>query len=76
MIIKNNIVYLSINKKKLKVMSEFEENNPEQLKKFVSELTDLIDKYHPNIYLLDDVFVGVNQIYKTIREEINKERKV
>ena len=56
-------------------MKEFEENNPEQLRKFLTELRVLIDKYHPNIYLMDDLFVGLNHAERAIIEEIHKNQE-
>jgi hypothetical protein len=55
-------------------MSKFEENNPEQLRKFLSEFRMLIDEYHPNIYLLDKLFKGVDQIEIAILDELNKDK--
>ena len=55
-------------------MSEFKENNPEQLRKFLSEFRMLIDEYHPNIYLLDKLFKGVDQIEIAILDELNKDK--
>jgi len=43
-------------------MTEFEENNPEQLKLFLTKLNELVDEFHPNIYLLKGVFKGVQTI--------------
>jgi len=53
-------------------MSEFEENHPQQLKEFLYKLNKLVDEYHPNIYLLDDVFKGVEIIEVAILDELNK----
>ena len=53
-------------------MTQFEENHPEQLKLFLEKLNRLVDEFHPNIYLLNDVFEGVNKIEVTIKDEINK----
>jgi hypothetical protein len=55
-------------------MTEFEENNPEQLLKFLTEFRKLIDEYHPNIYLLNKVFIGVHQIEIAILDELNKDK--
>jgi len=57
-------------------MSKFEENNPEQLRKFLSEFRMLIDEYHPNIYLLDKLFKGVDQIEIAILDELNKDKNI
>jgi len=48
--------------------NEFEKNHPQQLKDFQTKLTQLVDEYHANIYLMDKVFEGIN----LIEEEIKK----
>lgn len=53
-------------------MTEFEENNPEQLKLFRSKLVKLIDEFHPNIYLMDEIFNGIEMIMESIEKELNK----
>jgi hypothetical protein len=53
-------------------MTQFEENNPKQLKEFLTKLNELVDDYHPNIYLLDKVFQGVRTIEVAIIDELNK----
>jgi hypothetical protein len=55
-------------------MSEFEENNPEQLRKFLEQLNRLVDEFHPNIYTLNKVFEGVNEITIAISDELNKDK--
>ena len=55
-------------------MTEFEENNPEQLKAFLNRLNDLMDEFHPNIYLLNNVFRGFHTIEIAILDELNKEK--
>jgi hypothetical protein len=52
-------------------MTQFEENNPEQLKLFLEQFNRLIDEFHPNIYLLDGVFDGVNKINDAIVDQLN-----
>ena len=57
-------------------MTQFEENNPEQLRKFLKEFNDLTDEYHPNLYTLDAVWEGVRMIQDAINYELNyKEAK-
>lgn len=53
-------------------MTEFEKNHPQQLKDFIASLRKVVDEYHANIYLLDDVFKGVKQIEDAIDEEYSK----
>ena len=36
-------------------MTKFEFNNPTRLKEFLKQLNELVDEFHPNIYLMDDV---------------------
>ena len=55
---------------KIKVMTQFKENNPERLKEFIHKFRLLIDEFHPNIYLLDDVFEGVEKIEETIKKKL------
>ena len=57
-------------------MTQFEENNPEQLRKFLKEFNDLTDEYHANLYTLDEVWEGVRMIQDAINYELNyKETK-
>ena len=55
-------------------MTQFEENHPKQLKDFLYKLDLLIDEYHANIYLIDDVFRGVNKIEQAIESELAKQQ--
>ena len=57
-------------------MTEFEENNPEQLKLFLTKLNELVDEFHPNIYLLKGVFKGVQTIEIAILNELNKDKEI
>jgi uncharacterized protein YoxC len=59
----------------LNVMSEFEENNPAELREFLRRLNELVDDFHPNIYLLDKVFNGVRTIEVAVLDELNKNTK-
>jgi uncharacterized protein YoxC len=60
---------------KLNVMSEFEENNPAELREFLRRFNELVDDFHPNIYLLDKVFKGVRTIEIAVLDELNKDKK-
>jgi hypothetical protein len=55
-------------------MTQFEENHPEQLELFLSKLNDLVDEFHPNIYLLDGVFKGIRTIEIAVLDELNKDK--
>lgn len=51
-------------------MNKFEENNPKRLQEFLIELDKLVDEYHPNIYLIDGVFEGIETAKKAIRKKL------
>ena len=53
-------------------MTQFEENNPQQLRGFLKQLILLVDNYHPNIYTIDGVFEGVDKIEQAINNELAK----
>ena len=53
-------------------MKNFEEANPERLKEFLKQLNDLVDEFHPNIYLNDKIFNGLELIEIGVKEELNK----
>jgi hypothetical protein len=53
--------------------TEFEENNPKRLQEFLIELDKLVDEYHPNIYLIDGVFEGIETAKKAIRKKLEDE---
>jgi hypothetical protein len=57
-------------------MTEFEEKNPEQLKAFLEHLNCLVDEFHPNIYLLNNVFKGLKTIEIAILDELNKDKEI
>jgi len=50
----------------------YSETQKQSLKEFHSKLIDLVEEYHPNIYLLDKVFQGVRTIEVAIIDELNK----
>ena len=55
-------------------MTQFEENHPEQLKLFLSKLDKLVDEFHPNIYLLNGVFKGIQTIEIAVLDELNRDK--
>ena len=57
-------------------MTEFEANNPPRLKAFLKQLNELVDEFHPNIYLIDDVAEGLEKIDKAIKKELNKDKEI
>jgi len=54
-------------------MSIFEENNPEQLKEFLIRLDELVEEFHPNIYLNDGVFFGLEMIHNSIKQQLKED---
>ena len=58
--------------KENKVMTQFEKNHPQQLKEFLTKLNELIDDYHHDIYLIDNIFKGLKTIEVAISDELNK----
>ena len=50
-------------------MSKFVEKHPEKLGEFIKQLRILVDEFHPNIYLLDGVFEGLDKIEQAVNEE-------
>ena len=56
-------------------MTKFEENNPEQLKEFIKQFRMLMDEFHPNTYLIDDVWAAAHTIETAIKEQLDKINK-
>ena len=57
-------------------MTEFEENNPEQLRVFINQLKNLFDKYHPNLYGNYGVYDGLDMIITSIEYQLNKDKEI
>ena len=55
-------------------MTEFEKNHPQQLREFLTKLNELVDDYHPNIYLIDGISKGLKTIEIAISDELNKDK--
>jgi hypothetical protein len=51
-------------------MNKFEANNQTQLKAFLKQLNELVDEFHPNIYLIDGVAEGLEKIDKAIKKQL------
>ena len=51
----------------------YKEIKNEKLKEFHTKLNELIEEYHPHIYLSDDVFKGFRIMEIGILDELNKE---
>jgi Holliday junction resolvasome RuvABC endonuclease subunit len=54
-------------------MNKFAENNPERLKAFAVQLEELMDEFHPNIYLIDEVYAGVELILTGIQKKLKED---
>ena len=54
-------------------MKTIKENNPEGLIEFLKKLDELVEDFHHDIYLLDDVFKGIRKVEKAIFNELNKD---
>mgnify|MGYP001219808041 FL=1 len=42
--------------------TEFTRNRPARIDQFISELDNLLDDYHAELYLKDDVFSGIEAV--------------
>ena len=54
--------------------NKFSDSNPEELKAFLNKLNKLVEDFHHEIYLLDDVFKGVIIIETAILNELNRDK--
>ena len=54
-------------------MKNFKENQIEGLIEFQKKLDELVEDFHHDIYLLDDVIKGIRKIKKAILKELNKD---
>lgn len=57
-------------------MTEFRAKHKLYLKAFLKQLNDLVDEYHPEIYLMDEVFEGLEKIEKAIKNELRKDKEI
>ena len=57
--------------------SEFETNKPERVKSFLRELDDLVEEYHAELYLSDEVFAGIETVKNAAMAalEMNESKK-
>ena len=53
-------------------MTKFEFNNPTRLNEFLKQLNELVDEFHPNIYLIDEVSEALEKIDEAIKKELSK----
>jgi hypothetical protein len=49
--------------------SEFDMNKTARIKEFIKALNKLIDKYHSELYLNDDLFAAIERVIKAAKEE-------
>jgi len=54
-------------------MNKFAENNPQRLKEFAAKLQELHDEYHANLYLIDEVYDGIDMILDGIKKKLEDE---
>ena len=54
--------------------NEFSDSNPGELNVFLNKLNELVEDFHHEIYLLDDVFKGIRTIEIAILNELNKDK--
>lgn len=52
-------------------MNQFEQNHPQELENFLTELHHLIDNYHANLYMINEVYDGLGIITRAVSDEIN-----
>jgi hypothetical protein len=51
--------------------TEFDTNKPARIESFLRELDNLVQEYHAELYLNDDVFEGIEAVVNAAKEEIN-----
>jgi hypothetical protein len=49
--------------------SEFDTNKPARIKEFIIALNRLVDEYHSELYLNDDLFAAISMVIKAAQEE-------
>jgi hypothetical protein len=57
--------------KNLKEASEFDTNKPARIAEFIKALDALVDEYHAELYLSDDLFNAVEMVKRAANEAIN-----
>jgi hypothetical protein len=51
--------------------TEFDTNKPARIESFLRELDNLVQEYHAELYLNDDLFEGIEVVVNAAKEEIN-----
>ena len=49
--------------------NEFDTNKPARIAEFITALNRLVDDYHPELYLNDDLFAAISMVIKAAKEE-------
>jgi hypothetical protein len=55
--------------KNLNEASEFDTNKPARIKEFIIALNRLVDEYHSELYLNNDLFAAISMVIKAAQEE-------
>ena len=55
--------------KNLNEASEFDTNKPARIAEFITALNRLVDDYHAELYLNDDLFAAIEMVIKAAKEE-------
>jgi hypothetical protein len=55
--------------KNLNEASEFDTNKPARIAEFITALNRLVDNYHAELYLNDDLFAAIEMVIKAAKEE-------
>jgi hypothetical protein len=51
--------------------TEFDTNKPARIESFLRELDNLVQEYHAELYLNDELFEGIEVVVNAAKEEIN-----
>jgi hypothetical protein len=51
--------------------TEFDTNKPARIESFLRELDNLVQEYHAELYLNDELFEGIEAVVNAAKEEIN-----
>ena len=53
-------------------MNEFEKNKPQRIKELVVKLNELMDEYHAEFFLNDNIYEALDQLNSELFNELNK----
>ena len=54
--------------------SEFTKAHSEKINEFYAKFNDLLEEYHPNLYLMNRVYSGAETIKWALLDELNKDK--